>query len=574
MKAYASISAIAVLGSLLMCWQSEQQYFAAMRMMVTEKLYFVSLVNFACVAVVALVKGVVAFFLGELRLIETEKARDSAVVKMVDVMLALAILNLSLSVYTFASCVFLLGMRYLFVVSRERLDRVGREDSQSLLLCARALAFAVLLLFCNVIVVLNADSGSLVSLSNYVTFECAIIVVEQVASLAHFFVLFVDTRRYNHRWSRRPQLQFFVDICAHSCSLLLYAAFFVVLSMTTRTPLFLLREVLAAIGKVLARVSQYVSYRRLMRNIDSALPDATPEQLEQAHGICIICRDDMDHGKTLPCGHIMHLDPCLRTWLEQHSRCPVCRADIGVALNTRNQNNANVRQNNNNVGNNNNNVENVNAENINANAPAADANVQNQRREEQRPVTEGVHGTAEDLLSDEWFRKTITEYRQQQQQQQQQQQERERERERERQQLSVSDLSARVEQPLSRFDLPDVVLDDSAASNRFRRNVLKLHRRYVAQYLDELEALERSLASPPASSAETPVAAASITTPAPDTARHESIRLPSSSREDERGDTFLRLSDESEEAAPSSLPQPASDSDDGLSEGASARDVE
>lgn len=57
-------------------------------------------------------------------------------------------------------------------------------------------------------------------------------------------------------------------------------------------------------------------------------PDATPEELETANNVCIICREEMLAScKKLPCNHIFHT-ACLRSWFQRQQTCPTCRMDI------------------------------------------------------------------------------------------------------------------------------------------------------------------------------------------------------------------------------------------------------
>ena len=63
--------------------------------------------------------------------------------------------------------------------------------------------------------------------------------------------------------------------------------------------------------------------------MDERFPPATEDEIREAGGICIICRDDMSEGRRLPCGHVFHF-ACLRLWLQQQQSCPTCRQDIPV----------------------------------------------------------------------------------------------------------------------------------------------------------------------------------------------------------------------------------------------------
>lgn len=71
--------------------------------------------------------------------------------------------------------------------------------------------------------------------------------------------------------------------------------------------------------------------------------DATAEELAAVDALCIICRDEMEVGKKLPCGHILH-QHCLRSWLERQQVCPLCRRSVFAEENAPNANQANHPQ--------------------------------------------------------------------------------------------------------------------------------------------------------------------------------------------------------------------------------------
>eukprot|EP00597_Dinobryon_sp_UTEXLB2267_P012558 CAMPEP_0170127136 /NCGR_PEP_ID=MMETSP0020_2-20130122/20221_1 /TAXON_ID=98059 /ORGANISM="Dinobryon sp., Strain UTEXLB2267" /LENGTH=424 /DNA_ID=CAMNT_0010360459 /DNA_START=46 /DNA_END=1320 /DNA_ORIENTATION=+ len=90
-----------------------------------------------------------------------------------------------------------------------------------------------------------------------------------------------------------------------------------------------MRDVYAAYLSFVKKLLNFVKYLRLTRNLESRFPDATQEEIAAA-GNCLVCREEMETGKKLPCGHIFHLT-CLRTWLQHQQSCPLCRADIPVS---------------------------------------------------------------------------------------------------------------------------------------------------------------------------------------------------------------------------------------------------
>ena len=72
---------------------------------------------------------------------------------------------------------------------------------------------------------------------------------------------------------------------------------------------------------------------------------------------CNICLYELEKGKYLNCGHAFHLK-CIRSWVSQNAKCPLCKSDIKtdqnthsrflnerLGIRTNNNNNANINQN-------------------------------------------------------------------------------------------------------------------------------------------------------------------------------------------------------------------------------------
>jgi len=97
-------------------------------------------------------------------------------------------------------------------------------------------------------------------------------------------------------------------------------------------PLHLIRELCLTFYNFRERVIKFIQYRRLTNNMNQRFPDATAEEVRDSdHSFkkCIICREDLEQAKKLPCNHLFHFH-CLRTWLETRQTCPTCRAEISV----------------------------------------------------------------------------------------------------------------------------------------------------------------------------------------------------------------------------------------------------
>lgn len=115
-----------------------------------------------------------------------------------------------------------------------------------------------------------------------------------------------------------------------------YVIFFTIIFTYYGMPLHIVRDLWTSYVNLKRRLIIFNKYRKLTANMNERFPDATNDELAACEHTCIICRDGMEAGKKLPCGHIFHLE-CLRLWLQHQQSCPTCRAEIptdGSASNT------------------------------------------------------------------------------------------------------------------------------------------------------------------------------------------------------------------------------------------------
>jgi hypothetical protein len=61
--------------------------------------------------------------------------------------------------------------------------------------------------------------------------------------------------------------------------------------------------------------------------MNQRFPEAPEDILNNTDKICIVCRFEMDNGRVIPCGHILH-ERCLKSWLQQTQTCPICRYSV------------------------------------------------------------------------------------------------------------------------------------------------------------------------------------------------------------------------------------------------------
>lgn len=92
------------------------------------------------------------------------------------------------------------------------------------------------------------------------------------------------------------------------------------------------REVWVSFVMFMKRLKSFIKYLQLVSNLENRFEDASEQEIMDA-GDCLVCREGMDKGKKLACGHVFHCD-CLRMWLQHQQACPLCRAEIVVETTT------------------------------------------------------------------------------------------------------------------------------------------------------------------------------------------------------------------------------------------------
>jgi E3 ubiquitin-protein ligase synoviolin len=119
---------------------------------------------------------------------------------------------------------------------------------------------------------------------------------------------------------------FYLDIVTDIAQSICYIIFFCVIFYFYGLPIHLVRDIFTTVQSILKRLTDFYNYNRLTNNLETKIPNATPEEL--ADKDCVICWSKMNTAKKLPCGHLFHASPCLRNWMEQSTECPLCRAPI------------------------------------------------------------------------------------------------------------------------------------------------------------------------------------------------------------------------------------------------------
>lgn len=270
-----------------------------------------------------------AVFLGPLRDVEVEILYDNARYAITETCLALTIFREELTTRVLTLFTALLFSKSFHWLCQSRVEYV-ESDTVSRWTHARLVTLMLLLLVVDVgFVAMCVYLWNGPSVLILFGFEYTILAVSVLATLVRYVLHMVDMS-IEGNWPQKGSYLFFLEFATEVVRFLAYVAFFSIIFTFYGMPLHIVRDVWMSYVNLKRRLIVFNKYRKLTANMQERFPNATEEELAACEHTCIICRDQMDEGKKLPCTHIFHLD-CLRLWLQQQQSCPTCRADIPTA---------------------------------------------------------------------------------------------------------------------------------------------------------------------------------------------------------------------------------------------------
>jgi E3 ubiquitin-protein ligase synoviolin len=312
---------------------TREQFYPIILLLVTSKVSFVIGANMILATFILTGKIGIRLFFKELRDAELEIIREQTKYSVTETLLALTTFRNELTPTVFLFFGILVFFKIFHWIARSRLDyleqvaRVTLYQHSTLLM-----AIVLMLLSCVVIsyccVVYSITEGKTVII--LFAFEFGVLSLSSICNFVRYVINVIDG--YYENGLQFKGLYFMIlDLIYDGLRFCTYVGFFCIVFVYYGLPIHIVRDVYMAFISFFMRLTSFVRYMKLTRNLDARLEDATAEDLA-AHedGGCLICREGMDSGKKLACGHVFHLN-CLRTWLQHQQTCPLCRADIEVS---------------------------------------------------------------------------------------------------------------------------------------------------------------------------------------------------------------------------------------------------
>lgn len=158
-------------------------------------------------------------------------------------------------------------------------------------------------------------------------FEFGLLVISAFNTMTKYYLHLLDSYLSRGLVSKGLYIMILEVLC-DAFRLVTYVLFFCLIYSYYGLPLHILREVWVSFVMFQRRLVGFIKYLKLIQNLETKFASATAEEIAAA-GDCLVCREPIDSGKKLTCGHVFHVD-CLRMWLQHQQTCPLCRADIPV----------------------------------------------------------------------------------------------------------------------------------------------------------------------------------------------------------------------------------------------------
>ncbi len=318
-----------VLVAIFNSYQKKGQFYPACMYLAQSDASYMVLLSFAIYCGLLVGIGLQTLLLGPLRMIEAEHLYENSWYTISEIFLAMTIFREEFDTrFAFFFCL-LLGLKIFHWLAKDRLDYMEQTPILTRIFHIRMGGLFSLLLVSDVQFAYYAARHVLTngpSMMIMFAFETGILIV-QLLSLMLKYALNIIELNSGDSWESKSVYLFYLELASDFLKLVLYSGFFMMIVNYYGVPLHIIRDLYMTFRSFVLRVRDLIQYRRAIANMDLRYPNATESELNSSDRVCIICREDMQEAKKLPCGHLFHFR-CLRSWLERQQACPICRRSV------------------------------------------------------------------------------------------------------------------------------------------------------------------------------------------------------------------------------------------------------
>lgn len=269
-------------------------------------------------------------FFGQLRTAEFEHLMERAWYAITETCLAFTVFRDEFTPKFVALFTLLLFLKSFHWLAEDRVDYMERSPVISWLFHIRVLTLLFVLGSSDFYFLQHSYLSTMAvgpSVQLVFGFEYAILYT-MVANIAIKYVLHTIDFYSEAPWANKAVFLLYTELAMGLIKVVLYVAFVIIMVKIYTLPLFAFRPLYYASRNFKKAFNNVILSRRAIHNMNTLYADATPEELQAADNVCIICREEMTtSSKKLPCNHIFHT-ACLRSWFQRQQTCPTCRLNI------------------------------------------------------------------------------------------------------------------------------------------------------------------------------------------------------------------------------------------------------
>ncbi|XP_044736474.1 E3 ubiquitin-protein ligase synoviolin A [Chrysoperla carnea] len=269
-------------------------------------------------------------FFGQLRAAEFEHLMERSWYAVTETCLAFTVFRDDFNPKFVALFTVLLFLKSFHWLAEDRVDYMERSPVIGWIFHLRVLSLLHVLGLCDMYFVAHAYQSTITkgaSVQLVFGFEYAILMTMVINVTIKYALHSVDLHSDNP-WENKAVLLLYTELIMGFIKVILYISFVAIMVRIYTLPLFAFRPMYYTMRNFKKAFNDVILSRRAIRNMNTLYPDATPEELQAADNVCIICREEMvTASKKLPCNHIFHT-ACLRSWFQRQQTCPTCRLNI------------------------------------------------------------------------------------------------------------------------------------------------------------------------------------------------------------------------------------------------------
>ena len=306
-----------------------------------ERIHLLAYCNMAfCLAVIFFYVNVWVF-LGELRIMEDHALRERTVnyILFKVIFLGAVVEPELIELICWCGCFTVLGMiKMLGSLGRDRFEFIVVSHNATVVDHVRLTALLCLVFSTSALwgvrVWNTFYDGAGPSVVLLLLFECTTCILCMLQTLSRYIVYAINLHVYQGEWSWHGPLWYLIGFVGDTTCLMLSAGHYFHVWTINGISLNLVDAILflnirVTIANMVKNTTGWLNYCNMMRQLDSAWPDATSAELEAIDENCGICLRHLHEAKRLPCNHYFHR-ACLQRLMEGGGQpaCPMCRAPL------------------------------------------------------------------------------------------------------------------------------------------------------------------------------------------------------------------------------------------------------